>query len=181
MLVLAISVIACSKNDDNEDIQDVLNIKEITNLIDKSVSEVKKTIKGELIDEKTTLGVTKLSYHLVTKEAKYIAIFRFNEEGILTKSDVVPDEKFSYSSCVNLMKTISDRIAALYPEKKYIGYAGYASYDVRSKYWDAVSKDSTKYMFEYWFLIDEADIREVITLAYATGNTFEFSIEKKLY
>lgn len=181
MLVIAISVIACNKNDDNEVIPDQLNIKEIADLIDKSVSEVKKTIKGELIDEKITLGITKLSYNLVTNEASYKASFKFNKEDKLHNLVITPIEKYNYSTCVNFMKIISDRISALYPGKAYMGYAGYASYDVRSDYWNKISKDSPKNMFENWFLINETTIKEILSLSYVTGNTFEISIEKNVY
>lgn len=181
MLAIAISTMACSKNDDNENIQDQLNINEIANLIDKSVGEVKTTFKGELINETTTLGITKLSYHLATKEAGYLASFTFNKEGYLNELWFSPDEKYSYSTCVNFMKTISDRIAAAYPEKTYMGYAGYGSYDERSKYWDKISKDSPKNMYENWFLINEATIKETLKLSYLSGDTFAISIEKNVY
>lgn len=171
----------CSKDDENENIQEQLNIPEIAALIDKPLNEVKSNFKGELIKETTTLGITELSYHFTTKEAKYLASFKFNQEGILQELWVSPDEKYSYSSCVNFMKVISDRIDSQYSDKFYRAYANHGLYDIRANYWERISKDSPKDMFEEWYLVNEAKIKEILGLSYIPGNTFAITIEKNVY
>ena len=194
-IAVAITVMSCSKNNDDSDkyVSETLDIQEFVNLIDKSVSDVKATYKGNLIDETSTLGKTKLSYQYPTKEKEYLSSFKFDTDGKLKEVVIGTTEEMNYSDGINFTKVISDRIANIYKNKSYSAYAyskknGDAMFTEREKFWQYIADHKVDdSMDESWFLINAEEVGEklvyeTLTLHYlGDSKTFLISVEKKEY
>lgn len=166
ILTIATSIIGCSKEDNtsneppHEIITDELDVEELVNLIDHSVSDVKALYKGYLINETNTDGKTELSYHFPTKEKEYTSLFRFNTAGNLQEVEVKILGEIGYPDGIDFTKKLSVRFDDIYKDKRYSGCIviinnGVPSFGEREELWEYLS-DQTNFseIWENWLLRD---------------------------
>lgn len=148
LLVIPLIFTNCKQEDEPILLEETLNIKPFTSLLNQSKETVKSTIKYKLGSETETLGKVKLTYNIETQEAKYYATIEFTLDNRVSKIHISSTETRSYSEGINLTKKLSDRINAYGGWAFYSGFytsgSLFPSTNNRNTYWNYLAENGTK-------------------------------------
>ena len=188
MLCLVALITGCSKDNDSAPTV-TLDVNEFVDLIDKTPNEVKASIKNvKLEDESSTLGKVTLRYRLKTKDVSYSVTVSGNEKGKVSEIVIFGLCDGGYSKSIELYKSEMDKINSARVYQTYIARyssqtAGLIDFENRDKLWDYIIKnDISTSAREYWWIINEADVKFDIEGLYTRkSNSITIMIRKKVW
>ena len=184
-LTIAVIFAACSKDDDSD--PGKLDIKKLSELIDKTPEQVKSTFaEGTLESETSALGKPSLKFSLHTEESDYSITFNGNTDGVISSISITGRLKGDYSEDVERFKSMMDELNGSIKFETYI--ARYYSsvlidFDDRGDFWSYVAeKDVNQSIHEIWWLENTVDVKFIIDCSYSrASNIVNIEIKKTVW